>query len=154
MKTTTYIFANGKTSVTTSDRDPLTREQYAKACYIIRGAAKAEIARRKALHAHVLTETTRETLGCRFADILRAYDNDQRIRSQHPTKRPVFYNVHALRLYHEALARAMDSLQYEGVTVEMVLAENFEGALLKALLKAPEFSTEDSLRLRAWGVKA
>jgi hypothetical protein len=63
MKTTTYIFANGKTSVTTSDRDPLTREQYAKACYIIRGAAKAEIARRKALHAHALTESARESLG-------------------------------------------------------------------------------------------
>jgi hypothetical protein len=163
MKTTTYIFANGKTSVTTSDRNPLTREQYAKACYIIRGAAKAEIARRKALHracrrieardrwcntylfpqvnlvsedAHVLTERARESLGCRLASTLRAYDNDQRVRSQHPTKRPVFYNLHALCLYHEALARAMDSLQHEGVTVEMALAENFEGALLKALLKA------------------
>jgi hypothetical protein len=136
MKTTTYIFANGKTSVTTSDRDPLTREQYAKACYIIRGAAKAEIARRKALHAHALTESARESLGCRLASTLRAYDNDQRERSQHPTKRPVFYNLHALCLYHEALARAMDSLQYEGVTVEMALSENFTGALLKALLKA------------------
>jgi hypothetical protein len=31
--------------------------------------------------------------------------------------------------------RAMDSLQYEGVTVEMALAENFEGALLKAYSK-------------------
>jgi hypothetical protein len=30
----------------------------------------------------------------------------------------------------------MDSLQHEGVTVEMALVENFEGALLKALLKA------------------
>ena len=136
MKTTTYIFANGKTSVTTSDRDPLTREQYAKACYIIRGAAKAEIARRKALHAHALTESARESLGCRLASTLRAYDNDQRERSQHPTKRPVFYNLHALCLYHEALARAMDSLQHEGVTVEMALSENFSGALLKALLKA------------------
>ena len=84
----------------------------------------------------ILTETTRETLACRLAVTLRAYDNDQRVRSQHPTKRPVFYNLHALRLYHEALARAMDSLQYEGVTVEMALSENFSGALLKALLKA------------------
>ena len=55
---------------------------------------------------------------------------------KHPTKRPVFYNLHALCLYREALARAMDSLQYEGVTVEMALSENFTGALLKALLKA------------------
>ena len=52
MKTTTYIFANGKTSVITSDHELLTREQYAKACYIIREAAKVEIARRKARHAH------------------------------------------------------------------------------------------------------
>ena len=30
----------------------------------------------------------------------------------------------------------MGSLQYEGVTVEMALAENFSGHLLKTLLKA------------------
>ena len=43
---------------------------------------------------------------------------------KHPTKRPVFYNLHALCLYREALARAMDSLQHEGVTVEMAQSTN------------------------------
>ena len=83
-----------------------------------------------------LTDTTREALMVKLSYALRAYDNDQHIRSLHPTKRPVFYNVHALRLYHEALARAMESLKFEGVTVEQSLAENFTGHLLKTLLKA------------------
>ena len=67
---------------------------------------------------------------------MRAYDNDQHVRSLKKTARPVFYNIHALRLYLEALERAQNSLRFEGVTVEMALAENFGGALLRALLKA------------------
>ena len=66
---------------------------------------------------------------------LAAYDADQLKRSMHPTKRPVYHNPFALGLYREALERAMGSLQFEGVTVEMALAENFTGYLLKALLK-------------------
>jgi hypothetical protein len=66
---------------------------------------------------------------------LHRYDRDQRMRSADKTKRPVFYNPFALGLYLEALERAMGSLQFEGVSVEMALAENFTGHLLKTLLK-------------------
>jgi hypothetical protein len=84
---------------------------------------------------HILTETARMALESKLAGTLRAYDDDQHKRSLHPTKKPVYYNPFALGLYREALERAMGSLQYEGVTVEMALAENFTGHLLKTLLK-------------------
>jgi hypothetical protein len=88
--------------------------------------------------AHILSEseTARESLACKLAYTLRAYDADQHKRSLSASKRKVYYNVHALVLYHEALERAMSSLRFEGVTVEMALAENFTGYLLKALFKA------------------
>jgi hypothetical protein len=66
---------------------------------------------------------------------LAAYDADQLKRSVHPTKRPVFYNPFALGIYLEDLERAMGSLQFEGVTVETALGENFTGRLLRTLLK-------------------
>jgi hypothetical protein len=83
----------------------------------------------------ILTETTRKALEDRLADTLRIYDNDQFVRSLNRTKKPVYYNPFARGLYMGALERAMGSLQYEGVTVEMALAENFSSHLLKTLLK-------------------
>ena len=84
----------------------------------------------------ILTETTRLALSAKLYLVLDRYNADQLRRSLHPTKRPVYFNPSVLRLYTEALERAMGSLQYEGVTVEMALAENFSGHLLKTLLKA------------------
>ena len=84
----------------------------------------------------ILTETTRLALSAKLYLVLDRYNVDQLRRSLHPTKRPVYFNPSALRLYTEALERAMGSLQYEGVTVETALAENFSGHLLKTLLKA------------------
>ena len=84
----------------------------------------------------ILTDTTRLALERKLFLVLDRYNTDQFHRSLHPTKRPVYFNPSALRLYTEALERAMGSLQYEGVTVEMALAENFSGHLLKTLLKA------------------
>jgi hypothetical protein len=83
----------------------------------------------------VLTETARMTLEDKLAIALQEYDNDQHKRSLSASKRRVYYNPSANRLYFEALERAMCSLQFEGVTVEMALAENFTGHLLKTLLK-------------------
>ena len=84
----------------------------------------------------ILTETTRLALSAKLYLVLDRYNADQLRRSLHPTKRPVYFDPSALRLYTEALERAMGSLQYEGVTVEMALAENFSGHLLRTLLKA------------------
>jgi hypothetical protein len=85
--------------------------------------------------AHILTAATRMALEEKLAATLTAYDLDQHKRSLSPSKRRVYYNPFALGLYLEALERAMGSLQFEGVTVEMALAENFIGHLLKTLLK-------------------
>jgi hypothetical protein len=84
---------------------------------------------------HTLTDVTREALRERLSIELHRYDRDQRMRAADSTKRPVYYNPFALGLYLEALGRAMDSLKFEGVAVEMALAENFEGYLLRVLLK-------------------
>ena len=84
----------------------------------------------------ILTDTTRLALERKLFLVLDRYNTDQFHRSLHPTKRPVYFDPSAMRLYTEALERAMGSLQYEGVTVEMALAENFSGHLLKTLLKA------------------
>ena len=84
----------------------------------------------------ILTDTTRLALEQKLFLVLDRYNTDQFHRSLHSTKRPIYFNPSALRLYTEALERAMGSLQYEGVTVEMALAENFSGHLLKTLLKA------------------
>jgi hypothetical protein len=85
--------------------------------------------------SHILSETTLGALSCKLAATLRAYDANQHTRSLHPTKKPVYWNPFALKLYMEALERAMFSLCFEGVTVEMALAENFTGTLLRDLLK-------------------
>jgi hypothetical protein len=85
--------------------------------------------------AHILSEAARTTLRFHLSAQLRAYDADQYKRSLPASKRRVYYNQSAYRLYLEALERAMGS-QFEGVTVEMALAENFTGHLLKTLLKA------------------
>jgi hypothetical protein len=84
---------------------------------------------------HTLTATTRMALEEKLTIALYRYDRDQRMRAADKTKRPVFYNPFAIGLYCEALERAMGSLQFEGVTVEMALAENFSGYLLKTLLR-------------------
>ena len=86
----------------------------------------------------ILTETTRLALEQKLFLVLDRYNTDQFHRSWHSTKQPVYFNPSALRLYTEALERAMGSLQYEDVTVERALAENFSGHLLKTLLKAYE----------------
>lgn len=73
----------------------------------------------------------------KLANALCYYDADQRTRSMNALGRKgmVYYNPFALGLYREALERAMGSLKFEGLTVEMALAENFTGYLLKSLLK-------------------
>jgi hypothetical protein len=82
-----------------------------------------------------LTETTRAALESKLSRTLADYDDDQLRRSLSASKRKVNHNPYALGLYNEALERAMGSLQFEGVTVEATLAENFTGHLLKTLLK-------------------
>ena len=86
-------------------------------------------------NAHILSEAARTTLRSHLSAQLQAYDADQHKRSLSASKRKVYHNPFALGLYYEALERAMGSLQFEGVTVEMALAENFTGHLLKTLLK-------------------
>ena len=84
-----------------------------------------------------LTQTTREALASRMTITLNEYDtvNYRRDIARRAKGKSSQYNIHANRLYLEALARAMESLTFEGVTVEMALSENFEGHLLKTLLK-------------------
>ena len=47
MKTTTYLFADGKMTVTVEDKPELTREEYKRVCGIIKDAAKKHVASKR-----------------------------------------------------------------------------------------------------------
>jgi hypothetical protein len=49
MKTTTYIYANGQTTITVSDKPVLTKAQYAHACRVLRIAAQDAKSRKQAI---------------------------------------------------------------------------------------------------------
>jgi hypothetical protein len=49
MKTTTYLFSGGKTTVTVSDKPALTRAEYAKACRVLNMAAMDKKSRQDAV---------------------------------------------------------------------------------------------------------
>ena len=49
MKTTTYIYSQGKTTITVSDKPVLTRAQYAHACRVLSMAAQDAKSRKQAI---------------------------------------------------------------------------------------------------------
>ena len=49
MKTTTYIYSQGKTTITVSDKPALTKTEYAHACRVLRMAAQDAKSRKDAI---------------------------------------------------------------------------------------------------------
>ena len=69
MQTTTYIFADGVTTKTVSDKPALTREQYVSACKVISEAAAKHVAIRQM--RHMMHEDEQISLMNRVSHILQ-----------------------------------------------------------------------------------
>jgi len=80
-----------------------------------------------------MTEENRKALHARLTIAVTAYDRAIWLRHCHNSRG--YHNPFALGLYLEAVARTVDSLAYEGVTLGQALAENFTGHMLKYLLR-------------------